>query len=120
MLDIANLFNNNDGDRPPKVDLSKRPIPKNVRAIIDSGFEVPCVVAYDGLQKDARGQQVRRFKVKAEIDWTRHYIKILVVGEFPEDVHLIIDLPKAVSDDVRRYLGEMRTIIEKRVSITND
>jgi hypothetical protein len=121
MLDIANLFNNDDEKLSNiKVDLSGRPAPTNVRAIIDSGFEVPCVVAYDGLQKDARGQRVRRYLVKAEIDWGRHWIKLLVVGEFPEDVHLILSLPEKSMKDALQFQHQMRTVIEKRVSVTND
>jgi hypothetical protein len=119
MLDISDLFNNEDNDRPPdfKVDLSGRPIPKNVRAIIDSGIEIPCDVSYDGLQK---GTDKRRFKVKAEIDWGLHWIRLLVVGEFPEDVHLILSLPEKSMKDALQFQHQMNTVIEKRVSVTDD
>jgi hypothetical protein len=95
MLDISDLFNNEDNDRPPdfKVDLSGRPIPKNVRAIIDSGIEIPCDVSYDGLQKGTGDQQIRRFRVKAEIDWTKNWVRMVVVGEMPIDANLIFNLP---------------------------
>lgn len=111
MLDIANLFNNDSADRPPevKVDLSGRPMPTNVRAIIDSGLEIPCVVTYDGLQKS--DQRIRRFKVKAEIDWTKNWVQMIVVGEMPIDATLIFNLPN------ENIAGGMNRITQRRPTV---
>jgi hypothetical protein len=114
MLDLAKAFDNNDDDHQSLVDLSDRPVPKNVRAILDSGIELQCELSYDGRQPPPK-QNIRRYRVKAEINWLKHWIKTLVIGEYPADVALIIDLPESVTDDVRQYMMRMQTIVEKRV-----
>lgn len=116
-IDLAHIFDNeNERDRDqPLVDLSNRPRPKNVRAMLNSGIEVQCEIAYDGPSKNT--VNVRRYKVKAEIDWYKHWISTLVVGEWPEDVELILDLPESDKDAVPQYVHQMQTYIEKRIPI---
>jgi hypothetical protein len=128
MLDIATLLG---GDGQPekdnrKVDLSGRPIPKNVRVILNSGVELQCEVVYDGMSRN--DPNLRRFLIIAEIDWFKYWIKTIVVGENPEDVELIIPLPKTDPGEqtttpyMYTTLGQyrMETIVEKRIPIRDD
>jgi hypothetical protein len=119
-IDLAHIFDNeNERDRDQtKVDLSGRPIPKNVRAQLNSGFELQCEVAYDGESKNTKN--MRRYLIKAEIDWYKHWISTLVVGEWPEDVELILDLPESEKGAVPQYFHQMTTYIEKRIPIVDD
>lgn len=97
-----------------KIDLSGKKIPKNVRAILDSGFEIQCEVKYDGL--DHRGElPMRRYLVKAEIDWCKHWVKTLVIGEFPLDCAIILQVPDTTRGECLQYAHQMETYVEQRV-----
>jgi hypothetical protein len=96
-----------------KVDLSGKKTPKNVRAILNSGIEVPCVVSYDGQQPN--DPLMRRYLVKAEIDWCRYWVKTLVIGEFPLDCVLILKVPDTTNGELLQYAHQMETYVEQRV-----
>jgi hypothetical protein len=119
-IDLAHIFDNENERDPDQawIDLSNRPRPKNVRAVLNSGVEIPCEVRYDGPSKNTKN--VRRYLVKAEIDWYRYWINTLVVGEWPEDVELILDLPASDTNAVPQYIHGMQTLWEKRIPIVDD
>jgi hypothetical protein len=113
MVDLSYLLNK--GNEPPdrKTDLSGKKKPKNVRAILNSGIEVPCEVQYDGQAED--DPRMRRYLVKAECDWSKYWIKTLLVGECSVDVRIIVLVPNTTSAEHRQYAATMQTIFEKRV-----
>jgi hypothetical protein len=117
-IDLAHIFDNENERDPdqPKVDLSNRPRPKNVRALLNSGILVQCETRYDGPSQNTTN--MRRYLIKAEIDWFQHWISILIVGEWPEDVELILDMPVSDKSAVPQYINQIKeTIIEKRIPI---
>lgn len=116
MIDLATLFSDNEDENEPdrKVDLSGKPVPKNVRAVIDSGLEIQCEVAYDGTVQEGT-KYWRRYQVKAEIDWTKHWITTLIIGVHPIDVRLILDLPEANRKDALQFKHQMQVITEQSV-----
>ena len=120
-IDLAHIFDN-ENERDPdqtRVDLSGRPVPKNVRAILNSGVELQCEVRYDGPSRNT--DNMRRYLVKAEIDWYKYWINTLVIGEWPEDVEMIVDLPASDTErDVPQYIHGMQTFWEKRIPIIDD
>lgn len=115
MADLLDSFGN-------KIDTSGKPVPTNVRVILNSGIEIPCVLAYDGVQMSA-GVLVRRYKVKAEVDWYRYWVKTLVVGEWPSDVKLVLDTGKEtnpekwLTSEAYKYGSQMRIECEKRIPV---
>jgi hypothetical protein len=115
MIDIADLF----ADEPPLVDTSGKAVPKNVRAILDSGLEIPCALKYDGIRDNCR-----KYLVLAEsVDWYKHWVKTLVVGEWPSDVQLALSVGKHVDPEKWRkteafkYASQMRIECEKRIPV---
>lgn len=116
MIDLANSFS----DEPPPVDTSGKPLPKNVRAILDSGLEIPCVLKYVGVVESA-GAQCRKYMVMAEVNWGKHWVKTLVIGEWPSDVQLAFDAgpPTAqwLESEAYQYRNQMDVVIEKRISV---
>lgn len=111
MVDLATLFND-DNDRD-KVDLSGKKIPKNIRAVLDSGFEIQCDTRYDGQATD--NPLMRRYLVIAEIDWSKHWVKTLLVEELPLDVRLCLRVPDTTSSEHKHYAAQMKTWIARRV-----
>jgi hypothetical protein len=123
MTDLSDLLGNyGNEDEPPLVDTSGLPIPKNVRVILNSGFEIPCLVTYDGTEMSA-GVMCRRFKVKAEVDWYKYWVKTLVIGECPSDAKIVFDTGKEVdgqrwlNSEAFKYANQMDVVIEKRISV---
>jgi hypothetical protein len=108
-----------DDDSPLKIDTSGNPAPKNVRAILDSGIEIPCALHYDG----RTAQDMRRYLVIAEIDWYKHWVATLVVGEWPSDVQICLNVGKHTGPDqwltkeALQYAHHMEVVCEKRISI---
>jgi hypothetical protein len=119
MIDLANLFADDD---KPLVDTSGKPLPKNVRVILNSGVEIPCALKYDGTEMSA-GVMVRKYLVIAEIDWYKHWVKTLVVGEWPSDVKFAFNTGKEVDPETWRkteafkYANQMQLECEKRISV---
>jgi hypothetical protein len=115
MLDTDNLFGD---DQPPPVDTSGKPVPKNVRAIIDTGLEIPCALKYDGIRNN-----LRKYLVIAEIDWYKHRVKTLIIGEWPSDVQLALFMGKHVNPETWhkteafKYSNQMEIVIEKRIAV---
>ena len=107
------ITSEDEPDRP-KIDLSGKKIPKNVRAVLDSGFEIPCEVVYDGTFNH-NDLPMRRYLVKAEIDWSRHWVKTLVIGEFPLDCGIFLQVPDTTGRELLQYAHQMQTYVEQRV-----
>lgn len=80
-----------DDPEPPErpKDLSGKPAPVGVTAVLENGFRVKCDVRYDGI--DDVGW--RRYAVFAEWDWDRHWIDALEVEEMATDISLIFKFP---------------------------
>lgn len=93
----------------PKVDLSGKPKPENVRVRMASGIEFKCDVRYDGLDPD----RTRRFKVIAEIDWADHFPVALIVGEYPSDVTIIFDASNVPDGEDQMRASHLRVLPEK-------
>ena len=115
MVDLSEL----NGDEPPRlVDTSGKPLPKNIRAILDSSIEIPCAIKYDGMSGD-----LRKYLVIAEVDWYRHWVKVLIVGEWPSDVHLVlctgkeVDPARWLASEFHKYKSQMEVVIEKRIPV---
>jgi hypothetical protein len=121
-MDLADILSNYGEDKPPLIDTSGRPVPKNVRVILNSGVEIPCTVTYDG-EEISVGEKVRRFKVKAEVDWYKYWVKTLVIGECPSDAKIVFNTGKEVdgqrwlNSEAFKYASQMRIEIEKRISV---
>jgi hypothetical protein len=115
MTDLLDSFGN-------KVDTSGKPIPKNVRAILNSGIEVPCAVKYDGTEMSS-GELVRRYLVLAEVNWYKYWVKTLVVGEWPSDVKFAFNVGKDDSPETWhktaafKYASRMVIECEKRIPV---
>jgi hypothetical protein len=96
------------------IDLSGKKIPKNVRAILNSGLEIQCTVKYDGLFNH-NDLPMRRYLVQADIDWSKYWVKVLVVGEFPLDCGLFLQVPDTTGQELLQYGHQMETYVEQRV-----
>lgn len=111
MDDLAKLFGIEE-DRPLG-DLSGKKTPKNVKAVLNSGLEIQCDTRYDGQAID--NPLMRRYLVIAEIDWSKHWVKTLLVEELPLDVRLILRVPDTTPSEHKRYAAEMETWVARRV-----
>lgn len=110
---IEFIKNNNDDDDLDSryIDLTGRPMPENVRVQLNSGIELPCEVVYDGMVHQDESAY-RRYKITAEIDWSKHWVKTLVVGELPIDVRLIFDVENATGSECQQRARTMEVIVE--------
>lgn len=95
-------------------DLSGKPKPENVRAVLNSGIEVKCELKYDGIDKNG----MRRHFVIAEIDWENYWPTTLVVGVFPTDCVLSLKVPddSTEAEDWARA-GSLNVVIEKEIFV---
>lgn len=95
-------------------DMSGKPKPENVRAVLNSGIEVKCELKYDGIDKNG----MRRHFVIAEIDWENYWPTTLVVGVFPTDCVLSLKVPddSTEAEDWARA-GSLNVVIEKEIFV---
>lgn len=95
-----------DESQDSTVDLSGRPLPEGVTAVIDGKIAVPCDVRYDG-----RYEGYRRYVVDAHTDWARHRITELNVEKLPVDVRLILDMHGATDDETQDATAGMTVTV---------
>lgn len=119
MLDLATCFNDDGSEKPDSkhVDLSGRPAPKGVRAILNSGIEIECSVRYDG--HSTIDKRKRRFVIFAEIDWRKYNIERLILGEWPMDAEPVLKFPDTgdteLQEHIQRMHATMKISVEKTV-----
>lgn len=92
------------------VDLSGRPIPKDVRVKLNSGMEIRCDVKYDGIDTS---DDTRRYVVFAEIDWENYWPLACFVGEYPRDVTIIFR--SNCDDHENAWRAENLRVIPERI-----
>ncbi len=102
-------FERSDGS---KVDVSGKPIPKDVRAVLESGLEIRCGVKYDGKEHDG----TRRYLVMAELDWNKHWIETLIIGELPADCLIAIPTDFNLAEHAA-YASKMKIVTEHIIPV---
>lgn len=103
-------FERSDGS---KVDLSGKPIPKDIRAILDSGLEIKCGVKYDGKEHDGS----RRYLVIAEVDWNKNWVTKMIIGEYPTDCYVALATHDVVGTEHERYAAQMEAVVEHVIPV---
>lgn len=109
LLDAKHLY-----DDAPKIDISGKPAPTNVRVQLDSGIEVKCEVRYDGINL-IDGD--RLFVVIAEIDWENHHPKLLLVEDMPNDVEFRFRVPGMPDDQCNTVAAMLQLVPERIVTV---
>lgn len=117
IIDLSTLFGDGDKQEPDNpVDLSGKPIPEDVRVILNSNVEVRCDIKYDGISPTDGN---RRYFVVAELDWENYWPAIMIVGLYPSDVTLALKCADDMDLNTEgwRRAQSLQVIVEKQVDV---